>query len=252
MRHLTVLLSFISLPIFGLSQIVNIENSRLDETKQGWQGLFDVNFFLVQNTNTLYQFNNKTRLQYVKDKHRWLLLNDVNLSVSDDLKFEQNAFQHLRYGLMLDSAYVFESFAQNQYDRIQLIKQRVLVGTGLRIRFIEKGLVESYYGITYMFEYEEELKTEIRHYNSRLSTYINLKVTVKEWLNLYSTTYFQPLLNNVDDFRFTTTNSLVFKVNGNFSVITRFTMNYDSNPVDDPSVINKNLKLTNGFSYKFK
>ncbi|MGB0429163.1 MAG: DUF481 domain-containing protein [Bacteroidia bacterium] len=239
------------MPLLNSAQIVNIEGSRLDETQQGWQGLLDVKFFLVQNKNTLYQFSNKITLQYVDQKHRWLFLNDINLSLSDELKFEQNAFQHLRYGYMLDSALTFETFAQNQYDRIQLIKQRVLLGTGFRFSFLQKGLLNSFYGLTYMLEYEQELKTEEVHLNSRLSTYINFKLTIKDWLKYFNTTYYQPRLTDFSDFRFTTNNTLQFKVNGNLSVITQFTMTYDSNPVEDPSVLNMNMRLTNGFSYKF-
>lgn len=238
---------------FHLSaQIVNIESSRLDETQQGWQGLIDLNFYAIQNANILYQLNNKARVQYIKNRHRWLVLNDMNLSTTNDLKFEQNAFQHIRYGLMIDSPIVWESFIQNQYDKVQLIKQRVLLGTGLRLRFLEKGLIHSYYGITYMLEYEKELKTGILHLNSRMSTYINLKLTISDWFIYYNTSYYQPLFANFSDYRFTTNNTLEFKVNNNFSFVTRFTMTYDSNPVQDPSVHNKNLKLTNGFSYKFK
>ncbi len=239
------------LPILGTAQIVNIESSRLNEGKQGLSGLVDVKFFLVQNNNTLYQFNNKFNIQYVKDKHRWLFLNDINLSLSNELKFEQNAFQHIRYGFLLDSALIFESFLQNQYDKVQLIKERVLLGGGARFRFLHKGLINSHYGLTYMLEYEQELKTGLRHLNSRLSTYVNFKLNIKDWCKFYNTTYYQPLLTDFSDFRFTTNNTLQFKVNGNLSVITQFTLTYDSNPVNDPSVMNKNMRLTNGFSYKF-
>lgn len=231
---------------------MNVEGSRLDETQQGWQGLADLSFYAIQNTNTLYQLNNKLRLQYVAERHRWLMLNNINLSVSDELKFEQNAFQHLRYGLMLDSAYVLECFGQHQYDQIQLIKRRVLLGGGLRIRFLERGLINSHYGITYMLEYEDELVTLEKNLLSRLSTYVNIKLTIKEWFTLLSTSYYQPRIADFDDFRLSTNSTLQFKVNGNLSIITKFVLIYDSSPVNDPSVPNINLKVTNGFSYKFK
>lgn len=249
------LLSASTLVLFSFTsfaQIVNVEGSRLDESKQGWQGLADLSFYAVKNTNTLYQLNNKLRLQYVASRHRWLMLNDINLSVSNELKFEQNAFQHLRYGLMLDSAYVLECFGQHQYDRIQLIKRRVLLGGGLRIRFLERGLINSYYGFTYMLEYEDELVTLNRNLHSRLSTYVNIKLTIKEWLKFLSTSYYQPRLSYFGDFRLSTNNTLEFKINGNLSILTKYVLIFDSSPVDDPSVPKINMKLTNGFSYKFK
>ena len=250
LKLLTLLLLFCHRVAF--SQIANIEVSRLNANKQGLQGLADFKFFLIQNSNTLYQFSNRVRLQHVQAKHTWLFLNDINLSLSNNLTFEQNTFQHVRYGYMLDTSFVLEAFAQNQYDRIQLIRQRILLGAGARIRFLQKGLIKSYYGLTCMFEYEDELKTEIRRFNTRLSTYINFKFTLKDWLRFYNTSYYQPLLKDFSDFRFTTNNTLEFKVNGNLSVITQFTMTYDSNPVQDASVLNQNMRLTNGFAYKFK
>lgn len=243
---------FLCCPLWGSSQIVNVENSRLDETEQGWQGLADLSFYAVKNTNTLYQLNNKLRVQYVTDRHRWLMLSDVNLSISDELKFEQNAFQHLRYGLMLDSAYVWEFFGQHQYDQIQLIRRRVLIGSGLRIRFLERGLINSHYGFTYMLEYEDELVTLETNLLSRLSTYVNIKLTVKEWLQFLSTSYYQPRITQFSDFRLSTNNTLQFKINDSLSIITKLVLIYDSSPVDDASVPNMNMKLTNGFSYKFK
>ena len=191
-------------------------------------------------------------MQYVSGRHIWLMLNNVNLSVSNELKFEQNAFQHLRYDLMLDSAYYLEAFGQHQYDRIQLIKRRVLLGSGLRIRFLERGLINSFYGFTYMLEYEDELVTLEKNLLSRLSSYVNIKLTIKDWLKLLSTTYYQPRLTYFGDYRLSTNNQLLFKVNGNLSIITQFILVYDSSPVNDPSIPNINMKVTNGFSYKFK
>lgn len=231
-------------------QIVNVESARLDENKMGWQGLVDLNFMALKNNAHLFQFNNKLRAQYVKDRHRWLLLHDINVNMSGTFNFEQNTFQHLRYGWMVDSPLVLEAFVQNQYDKIQLIKHRLLAGVGLRLMFLEKGLLVTYYGITAMGEYEQEINQTKGDLYARMSTYLNLKFTLKDWLHWYNTAYYQPLFSNVTDYRIMVNSTLEFKVNHRLSMVTRFGMNYDSSPVDNALVPALTYRLTNGFAYK--
>ncbi|MBI3143223.1 MAG: DUF481 domain-containing protein [Bacteroidetes bacterium] len=231
-------------------QIVNVESARLDENQSGWQGLVDLNFMALKNNAHLFQLNNKLRTQFVKGPHRWLLLHDININMSSTFNFEQNTFQHLRYGWMVDSPLVLEAFVQNQYDKIQRIKHRLLAGAGLRLMFMEKGLLATYYGITAMGEYEQEINSSTGEAYMRLSTYLNLKFTLKEWLHWYNTAYYQPLFRNVTDYRVMVNSSLEIKLNHRLSMLTRFGMNYDSNPVDNALVPAFTYRLTNGFAYK--
>lgn len=231
------------------AQIVNIENSRLSETQQGWQGLIDFRFNAVKNNIALLQLSNKLRLQYTQERNRVLFLSDLNLSISDDLSFERNAFQHIRYGYMVDSIFILESFVQNQFDRIQLINQRTLLGQGVRFRYLQRGIIRSFFGFTYMLEYEDELITERQNLNSRLSSYLNLKLSIENWFSLYNTTYFQPLMLDWSDYRISSNSLLEIRANESFSVTFNINVVYDSNPVDDPSVQNLNFKFSNGFAF---
>lgn len=237
-------------PLFASSQIVNVELARMDENKNGWQGLVDFSFYSLKNTSTLFTFSNNINTQFKKDKNLYLILNNINIAYSDIDKFEQNAFQHLRYGRFLDSNFTYELFGQHQYDKIQLIKQRLLLGTGFRFNYFSKGVLSAYTGVSYMFEYESELKTQLIHYNQRMSAYSNIKLTVKKWFRFYNTTYYQPLITNLSDFRVSSSNTLLFKINEYLSFSTNYNFSYDSKPVDDPEVVSYIHKFTTGLSIK--
>lgn len=232
------------------SQIVNIESARLNEDKQGLQALGDLRFNIVKNQNKLLQLNNKLRLQYTNKKHRCLVLSDINLFLTNDTNYDQNAFQHLRYGYMIDSAFIFEGFLQNQYDRIQLIKSRRLLGLGGRFRFLQRGIVDCHVGLSYMFEHERELNTEIVHQNHRFSSYLNFVFTFSDQFKYHNTTYYQPRIDFFGDFRLSSNNLFETRINSSFSFTTSFNLVYDSTPVDNPQVANINYRLSNGISLR--
>ena len=71
------ILLFILLPLFSFGQIIFIENKRLSNDKEGFVGTFDLGLTLVKNTAQILQFNN-VHLQYGKENHTYLLLNDIS------------------------------------------------------------------------------------------------------------------------------------------------------------------------------
>jgi hypothetical protein len=84
-----------------------------------------------------------------------------------------------------------------------------------------------------MYEYEEDDTTENPYHNDiRSSSYVTFTlVPKKEVISIVSTTYYQPLYNDLNDFRILTQESLVFNVSKKFIIEPKFSYLYDNRPV---------------------
>jgi hypothetical protein len=234
------------LPILSPAQIVNVEASRLQEDTLGWQGSGTLNFSYTQSVNKLFVIQAGTGAQYRKGKHIWLSINNLNLVFSSDEDFSFSGFQHFRYNYLVNKWYTAEAFTQGQFDRIQKIDFRYLLGGGNRFTLYKKPKGRIYLGLAAMYEYERESNTGIRHNDVRLSNY--LSATYQPSGNFTATTivYYQPRINYLRDYRVTTSTNLFFKFNQYLSFTTSFGLNYDSEPVQDPDVVKLSLAVTQG------
>ena len=92
------ILLFILLPLFSFGQIINVENKRLSADKEGFVGTFDLGLNLIKNTAQILQFNNNVHLQYSKENHTYLLLNDISFVQKEgEEDWLNKGYQHFRY-----------------------------------------------------------------------------------------------------------------------------------------------------------
>lgn len=101
-----------------------------------------------------------------------------------------------------------------------------------------------------MYEYEEEQTGTIRR-DVRSSNYLSFEVQLTEVFKISHISYYQPLFNNFTDYRVSTTTAWQFKVTKVLTFKTAFALNYDSNPVDAPEIVNLTYAISNGLSLKF-
>lgn len=101
-----------------------------------------------------------------------------------------------------------------------------------------------------MYEQEKEnTAANIVHNDIRSSSYISFTVTPKKQLEIISTSFFQPLLNNWNDYRILNQASVRVKAGKKLGVKINWNYLNDSNPVQGiPSV---NYTLSTGIDYDF-
>ena len=83
---------FLFLASTTFAQVINIENKRFLNDTNGWVGNVDFNFNVFNNTQQVLQFSNAIRVQYQKNRSRFILLNDLN--INDDVIVVDNACCH--------------------------------------------------------------------------------------------------------------------------------------------------------------
>ena len=167
-----------------------------------------------------------------------------------DQNFVNEGFQHLRYNSRMKKEWLtYELFGQIQYNERANIAIRALGGTGLRFRLMDKQKDKAFLGISYMYEFEEEVVEAFRQNNHRLNTYFSLSWHPKTNIKIASTSYYQPLFTSVRDFRLSSQTAMIFSFSKRLDFKTTFSIIYDSRAaVGAPRTI---YQFLNSLRYRF-
>jgi len=233
------------------SQIANIEKRRISDSATGWFGSAYLNFAGSKTTKSTLNLSAGTLLEY-KSKDSldlWLLITDFGLISGDKEKFTDFGFGHLRYNHKFGPAIRWEAFTQIQYNSLVKINKRALFGTGPRFKLTKYENAKFYWGVAYMYEYEEVNDSTMLHQDHRISSYFTFTLLPEETVTFVSTTYAQPLIKDLGDFRILNETNLSLEISKKLTFNFSFRYAYDSQP---PVEVPKNTyAFSNGLLLEF-
>lgn len=233
------------------AQIVNIERQRIATDTTGWFGNAIANFAGAKSTKSILAVSSTTLLEYKSKstKDLWLLITELSLIKSGSEKFSNSGFGHLRYNRKLGNAIRWEVFTQIQYNSLTKIDKRILAGTGPRFKLTPYETAKFYFGIAYMFEYEELLDPLVYHKDHRASSYFSFTLAPTENVSLMSTLYVQPLLKDARDYRISNESTLVLAITKKLNLNATFKYAFDSRP--PAGVPTNTYSFSNGIELEF-
>jgi hypothetical protein len=246
------------------AQIVNIEQRRIKTDTTGLFGGLHFSFAGSKTTKSIVAFTGGTYLELKPARKKnpgynrdlWLFLTDFSLVSGDNEKFSNTGFGHLRFSRKIgkDDSNVskfirWETFTQVQYNGLTKIDVRALLGTGPRFKLTDSELSKFYWGIAYMYEYQELLAPIVILRQHRMSTYFSFTLLPEENVTFISTTYFQPDLNDFGDYRFSNETTLYLDVTKRFSL--GFSFNYNFNSAPPEEVPGSTYYFRNRLEYSF-
>jgi hypothetical protein len=213
--RITLLLLFFT-PSVMYSQIANIESNRIPNDTSLIIGYFKFNLNLIQNKIQTIQFANEFHIQYKKNNIILLFVNDMNIIKSGPVYSQSYNIQHLRFNYNLNKFIVYESFLQSQYNKVLDINLRTDFGNGLRFKLKDKNF-KIYFGCLLMYEkYFNNI--EVCYKNGfLLDEYLSLNIHFTENIKLINTIYYQPYINDFNNFRVLDNFTLNYKINSKFS-----------------------------------
>jgi hypothetical protein len=164
-----------------------------------------------------------------------------------------------RYNAELDDRFAAELFTQLEYDEFLRMDLRSLGGAGLRLTALEGERGGVHLGAGAMIEYERQdpelVAEEPVTLASRLTTYCSFSLEPVDGLTLSSTTYAQPRLGNMGDYRLLEEAALSVGLGEHFSLGIAFTLRHDSDPVElvegEAPLAPTDTSLTNTISIAF-
>ena len=249
MRILVITLLF----LFGQlahSQILNAESLRKVTDTSGFSGSISASLALKRNVNDFVTISSDIHLQYKMKKHLILFKNDVAFQKIEGQDFDNSLISHFRYNYRFHPRIAWEAFSQGQYNKVNLINFRGLIGTGPRFKLTTSEKYKFYLGTLVMFEYEEvdDGITPIQK-DFRGSTYLSFSLYPTEHITIISTTYYQPQLDKVSDYRISSQSSLLVELLKNFALKTSYTFTYDAFPA--VGIPNSQYDFSTGLTYSF-
>lgn len=232
------------------AQIVNIESQRFVTDTTGWKGAFNLGFTFGKQAEKYFSFSNALHIQYKSPKHLYLFMGNVDLIKSSKENIVNSGFFHFRHNYKIKDWLRWESFTQVQYNKINGIRLRFLLGTGPRFKALQFEKFKMYIGTLYMLEYEVNTDKTQKLVQGRFSGYLSFSLRPIKAVEIISTTYYQPRIDQTKDYRISTENALDFKITKILTFGLNFGLNYDTRPPIG-AVTKLTYKLENRFKINF-
>lgn len=233
MKKIIIVLVGLFSCVFSFSQVVNIEQARIRMDSIGWAGMLNGNFSAQKYQDVFYNAALRGTVQHKMERELWLLLLDAGISVADQVQLNNNSLIHVRNNYDLYSWVRWETFAQIQQNRLLGLRRRHLIGSGPRFIIWDDDRFRLFAGTLAMLEIERVRNTTKSDWYGRASTYISWSVNKPGKWAFSSTTYFQPIMNRLNDHRWAGQHAFSVALNRNWSMRLELTHFYDSKPPVD-------------------
>jgi hypothetical protein len=233
------------------SQVVNIESIRKSIDSSKFRGSVKLDYNISKDVNTLIEFTNEFRIQYLSGKNMLLFVNDFSFKKLNGNQFNNKNLQHLRYNYLFNKRVALESFIQHQKDEVLGINNRSLFGLGTRFLLYLSEKHQFYLGTLLMQEYDNsdgEFKKIIEN-TTRGDLYVSFILRPNKVTTIANTTYYQPKIASFSDYRIASETAISLKIYKHLFFTSTFTFQNDNFPVF--SIPKEQYKLENGLTYTF-
>ena len=240
-----IILIFLSLNILMLNgeAIVNIE----DQRNEGKVGFFSKIGFQLSGSRgnedrDFYSLN--LRLDNNTENIESFLIAQTSERKKNEIKTSDSTFVHGRLIFLNQTRFSTEFFAQHSKNPFRSFLQRDVLGFGTRISLDDFRK----FGLGVLTEDEEDLQG-IKTETERLSMYFTDKYLLAENIDFLLTAYFQPSLEETDDYKASLLAGINFFVNENVSISLQISSFYDSRPPEFAD--RQDEQISTEFSYSF-
>jgi putative salt-induced outer membrane protein YdiY len=231
-------------------QIVNIEAKRVNlSDTTAIYGQLDLNFNLIENGNSIISLGGGANIEFVKKKHWFLALTNFNFFQAGEEDFVNDGFLHFRHNYQINNFLAYESFTQFQYNEKLNLRLRWLLGTGLRFTLLQKKNNDAHFGLSYMYEYNKESMPSMEFRQNRMNSYLSFSFQIFPNARLSNTTYFQPVITDLEDLRLASQAALLINFTKKLLFTSTFNITYDS--MVPENVENTFYSFKNGIRWNF-
>ncbi len=256
-----IILFFFSIIFFrandAISQ-VDTESLRKIDMKVGLSQNLQTTIGLRKGNTEFFALSVAYRLDTLSDKYHAYGVGNLNYQDNSKGVFQRSGFLHLRFLKFWTKYFSQEVYAQKQFDYFRRLKDRNIVGGGLRFSFDIKGKSDSSKRILNIYAgtglmYENELLNIPKNYSTNLirsASYLNITWIPSEKYNVTSVTYFQQNIFNKDDYRILNISSMNFNVSELLTFVFQFNYRYDSQP-PLPELKTYDFEIRNGINFTF-
>lgn len=229
----------IGLIIFAINILaqVNTEKYRTPDEKVGFSGFLEISGTVKTGNSEKTEAGIDGRVDWKTIGSTTFLVFESDYEWVNGRRSSDEGLLHLRHVRNLVNDLSLEAFGQVNYDKKILIKNRELVGAGIRYKLFDFEKSDIAVGTAYMFEHENyDLSKSVTHPAevrvSRWSNYISFYLQFNPYVTFGGVIYYQPMFSNFSDYRLLNENSLMVRLTEVFSLSVNFKLRHDSIPPD--------------------
>lgn len=196
------------------------------------------------------------RLDCLYDRFYSFLNTSLEYKRAKDKSIVDKGFAHLRIGYNINKLFGVETFYQKEFNKFILLKDRNLIGAGLRLRVdkiildTSKNNFEFIIGSGIMAENEIlSLDTDSSTNAIRTTNYFNLHYNISNTVSFSTILYYQASLANFQNFRLLNDSKFSFKITEYLSFYT--SLNYRYNNTAHFDLKKYDIYIINGLSVSF-
>lgn len=252
--HRITVFIFVLFPTIVYGQ-VNTEKLRNFEAKEGLQNTAGFGLGFLAGNSEQYRITGQYRLDWLVSHYYSFLIMNYERGKSGGELFSDRGFVHARVGRDLNNDWILEAFAQKEFNKLISLKDRQVIGGGLRYEIRKSDTSETpqkiLLGLGTGIMYERELTTEPAQKKKlvRSTNYLSLTWFAHNGLSFSSTTYFQMDFRQSSDFRVLDESSLAFSITKSLSFITSINLRFDHEP--PPDIKKYDIAVTHGINVRF-
>jgi hypothetical protein len=240
-----------------LASQVNTEKLRRQDSTQGVFVTLAASAGLVRGNSEYVAVSSTIRTDLVCEGSYHFVAGNYEMKESGAGKISNKGFLHARTIWGLSQLFSYEGFAQIQFNAFISLKNRDLLGSGLRLGIPplkdenDADILRLHVGLGAMFEHEwYSTQPEALYFNRFRSTnYLSAWVKLNEVLSFTGVFYAQPLLSDVRDLRMIGEGSFMLHITSSLAMLVDVSWQYNSRPVS--SVQRYDIEFRNGLSFSF-
>ena len=226
--------------------------------KAGFYNKARLDFTHHSGNTTMQFFKLRYRSDYVSTIYHLFAVGDFQIRSKDFKAFVNRGMIHGRAIRLIKPKQMLESFIQKQFSQSIFLRDRNLVGGGVRIQIFGKSDehdnsdLNLYLGIGAMWEYELIENTELANIATNLlrsTNYISLNYPILSQVSVSLTSYYQVDLGKISDFRLLTELNITYQLTKQIQSFTSVNSRYDNDPPNNLSL--QDLQINNGIIISF-
>jgi len=249
---LGLLSTLISAPALA---IVNIEDVRIAPAAEGFSGKLSLGLSGKRGNSDKDDIDLGSRLQWQqKDSYQFIVLS-YDYSQTQAQRSSNKSFLHARHAQQYHPRRAWEAFTQVESNEFARLSFRGLIGAGIRWTLGQPNDHYSFHLGTGAFAVRETLEHSAGYTDrgddnfSRANIYIAYKHKLNRQLSLMSTTYYQPRLDDGQDYRALEQASLQVKMTDQLSLSLSVDISHDNHPPAD--VEETDISYKTALNYRF-
>jgi hypothetical protein len=231
------------------ADIVNVQGALAKQPEPGWSGTIGGSLDWRTGNTRLIQVGGNSTVLYRDGRFLGLVLLRGEIGEAEDVRFAEKAFAHLRGRVSIAGPWMWEAFAQDEYDAFRRLEARALAGTGPAVRLVNTAQLGAVLGVAYLLEYQrlddavaiDAGDTFLEH---RLSSYLTGTYKLDDRLATTATAYVQPRIDKPSDLHLLGELALTTQVTGRVALVSAFVIAYDESPPASIDRLDTTLKTT--------